>query len=401
MKNKKTLVICLIATMFLSQFQMAFASKLTNAENEREKAKENLGSVNSQINELENQRTAIKKEIDSLDSELVEVIVNMSVLEEKLTTKEDELAGVQEDLVKAKEAEKAQYEAMKKRIQFMYERGDTAFITSILESQSITDLLNQVEYYNEVYDYDRSLLIDYQTTKLQVQQLEKQVEAEIAEMKEIHESYQQEKINYENTIAERKVQVQNFGARLSDALSLAAKYQDTISAQDAIIKAEKDRIEAEARARAAAEAQARATASSNGASGGSLGNISTGGGGNANPGYSTGVSGGAIVDYACTFVGNPYVWGGNDPNTGADCSGFIKYVYGHYGIGLPRTSYELRSSGQEVSYANARAGDIICYEGHVAIYMGGGQIVHARGTAFGIVTGNATYKSIITVRRVL
>ena len=129
---------------------------------------------------------------------------------------------------------------------------------------------------------------------------------------------------------------------------------------------------------------------------------STGGGGDKNPGYSTGVSGSSVVNYAMNFVGNPYVWGGKDPNTGADCSGFTSYVYAHFGINIPSYSYSQRSVGKEVSYANAQAGDLICYAGHVAIYMGNGQIVHAKGTAYGIVAyDNATYRPIITVRRVL
>lgn len=121
-----------------------------------------------------------------------------------------------------------------------------------------------------------------------------------------------------------------------------------------------------------------------------------------NPGYATNVSGSDVVAYAMTFVGNPYVWGGKDPNTGADCSGFTSYVYAHFGISIPSYSYSQRSVGKEVSYENAQPGDLICYAGHVAIYMGNGKIVHAKGTAYGIVgNDNATYRPIITVRRVL
>ncbi|MFG6384286.1 MAG: C40 family peptidase, partial [Lachnospiraceae bacterium] len=125
-------------------------------------------------------------------------------------------------------------------------------------------------------------------------------------------------------------------------------------------------------------------------------------GGDKDPGYTTGISGSEVVNFALSFVGNPYVWGGKDPNTGADCSGFTSYVYAHFGISVPSYSYSQRSVGTEVSYANARAGDLICYAGHVAIYMGNGQIVHAKGTAYGIVAyDNATYRPIITVRRLL
>lgn len=110
-------------------------------------------------------------------------------------------------------------------------------------------------------------------------------------------------------------------------------------------------------------------------------------------------SGQAVIDYACQFIGNPYVWGGTSLTNGADCSGFIQSVYQHFGISLPRTSREMRSAGYEVSYENAMPGDIICYEGHVGLYMGDGTIVNAIDEAHGIGISNAAYTYIITVRR--
>ena len=101
------------------------------------------------------------------------------------------------------------------------------------------------------------------------------------------------------------------------------------------------------------------------------------------------------------FVGNPYVWGGTSLTNGADCSGFVMSVFGHFGISLPHSSYMLRSCGRGVSYSNAKPGDLICYSGHVAIYAGGGRIVGAQSSAVGIATQTATYRTILAVRRVL
>lgn len=112
-------------------------------------------------------------------------------------------------------------------------------------------------------------------------------------------------------------------------------------------------------------------------------------------------SGQAVVDYACQFIGNPYVWGGTSLTNGADCSGFVQSVYAHFGVSLPRTSAEMRSAGREVSYSEALPGDIICYNGHVGIYMGDGQIVNAINSRKGIGILPATYKGILTVRRLL
>ena len=111
-------------------------------------------------------------------------------------------------------------------------------------------------------------------------------------------------------------------------------------------------------------------------------------------------SGSSIVDYATQFVGNPYVWGGTSLTGGADCSGFTQSVYAQFGYSLPRTSYEQQNWGTEVSYADAQPGDLICYGGHVAIYMGNGQIVHASNSQDGIkISNDATYRTILSVRR--
>lgn len=119
------------------------------------------------------------------------------------------------------------------------------------------------------------------------------------------------------------------------------------------------------------------------------------------PSYSSG-SGSSVVNYATQFVGNPYVWGGTSLTNGADCSGFVQSVYANFGVSLPRTSYEQQNAGTEVSYADAQPGDLICYGGHVAIYMGNGQIVHASNSQDGIkISNDATYRTIVSVRRLV
>lgn len=440
MKSKKLIAALLVVAMGFSQFTVAMADKKSEAEQKKKEAEASLKSKQGEINNIQEQQEQLRGEINALDAELVNVMIELSTLEEELSVKQDELEQTKADLEQAKEDEKNQYEAMKLRIRFMYEKGDDAMLTSLLESGSIADLLNRVEYVNEVYEYDRNLLTEYKETKNQVAALEQQQEEYIQALEAKQQEYQVARENFETTIAQKKNEVGNFENKLEEARALAAKYQDTINAQNTIIAQENERIERERREReererqererqeqeraAAAAAAIRASNNSGGSSGSgnssssssgnsssgsstsSSGNSSsssgTGGGGDKNPSYSTGVSGSSVVNYAMNFVGNPYVWGGKDPNTGADCSGFTSYVYAHFGISIPSYSYSQRSVGKEVSYANAQAGDLICYAGHVAIYMGNGQIVHAKGTAYGIVAyDNATYRPIITVRRVL
>lgn len=109
----------------------------------------------------------------------------------------------------------------------------------------------------------------------------------------------------------------------------------------------------------------------------------------------------AVIDFACQFIGNPYVWGGTSLTNGADCSGFVQAVYANFGISLPRTTWDMVGVGYEVSYDEALPGDIVLYDGHVGLYMGDGNIVNAMNETDGIGICSAQYAPIVTIRRVL
>lgn len=115
----------------------------------------------------------------------------------------------------------------------------------------------------------------------------------------------------------------------------------------------------------------------------------------------TGSTGADVVKFARQFVGNPYVYGGTSLTNGADCSGFVMSVYANFGVSLPHSSAADRSVGAAVNgLENAQPGDIICYSGHVGIYAGDGRIVHASTSKTGIIESSATYRSILSIRRI-
>lgn len=390
-RAKAVLALVLVVSLTIGSSQVVYA---TSAQNKKSEAEKNLNDVNKKIDNLENKKEEIEGELDTKNEELVNLMVDVGILEKEIDQNEKQLKQVKKDLKTAQKNEKKQYQAMKKRIKFMYERGDSAVISSLLESKSMADMLNRVEYFNEVYDYDRNLLDNYEKTRKQVEDLKAQVEDEKKELETAKDDLKQQQKQLETAMANLRSQQANADTQITNAKSLASEYQKTITEQNKIIQQQQ----------AAAAASGRSSGGSSGGSGGTSKPNSNASvpGGNLNPPKTTNVSGSDVVNYAMQFVGKPYVWGGKDPNTGADCSGFTSYVYAHFGISIPSFSGAQRSCGQEVSYANAQAGDLICYAGHVAIYMGGGKIVHAKGTAYGIVgNDNATYKTIITVRRLL
>ena len=390
-RAKAVLALVLVVSLTIGSSQVVYA---TSAQNKKSEAEKNLNDVNKKIDNLENKKEEIEGELDTKNEELVNLMVDVGILEKEIDQNEKQLKQVKKDLKTAQKNEKKQYQAMKKRIKFMYERGDSAVISSLLESKSMADMLNRVEYFNEVYDYDRNLLDNYEKTRKQVEDLKAQVEDEKKELETAKDDLKQQQKQLETAMANLRSQQANADTQIANAKSLASEYQKTITEQNKIIQQQQ----------AGAAASGRSSGGSSGGSGGTSKPNSNASvpGGNLNPPKTTNVSGSDVVNYAMQFVGKPYVWGGKDPNTGADCSGFTSYVYAHFGISIPSFSGAQRSCGQEVSYANAQAGDLICYAGHVAIYMGGGKIVHAKGTAYGIVgNDNATYKTIITVRRLL
>ena len=377
----------------------------------------------------------------------------------------------QKDLEKAQKAKDKQYEAMKKRIQYLYEKGgNAAWFQMMMNSENLTDLLNNAEYTQKMYEYDRQSLEKYANTITQVQQLGEKYQQEKADMESMKQEQEAEQTNLQTAIDSKRASSADCDNEIAYAQQMANEYASLIQEQQAEIeqivaekeaaeeaaRTETERIAAEQAEAEAAEAEqeeaddvqydedgniinnneennaenaddnndedntetagAAGTAESENADTSSdyeydeYGNVidnNTSADSNSSSDTSTNTStgsgsGSSVVDYATQFVGNPYVWGGTSLTNGADCSGFVQSVYSNFGVSLPRTSYEQQNAGREVSYSDAQPGDLICYGGHVAIYMGNGKIVHASNSRDGIkVSDNAAYRTILSVRRLV
>lgn len=382
------------------------------------------------VNTVERELEKVQKEIDSLDSQLYGILSQMEDLSMEIENKTLEIEETEATLLEAQQACRDQYEAMKLRIQYMYEVPQETAFSAMISSTSFSEFLNRMEYVNSVYSYDKEKQDQLKNTILEIQDLKAALEEEKVELQQKGVELEDKQIALENLIDSKSGSMENLEEELQQAREIAAreaelKRQREEAARRAAEEAAKKAAEEAARKKA--EEEARQQALANGeelppsdtsesttvetptadlpstpvvSSSSSGYNVN----GDLNPAKKTGISGSEVVGYANQFLGNPYVWGGTSLTSGCDCSGFINQVFANFGIyfGSRLTSAGFRSVGQEVSYSNMQAGDIICYPGHVGIYTGNGTIVEAQSTKTGITNYRpATCHPIITIRRVL
>ena len=398
MNFRRTCCAALAALMMVSGMT-AYATKSSEVKNQKAQNEKALKDVQSKINSLESQRSSLSSEVNSLNDSLTDTLLNIEVLESDLADKEDEIAQAQEDYEAAKETEDKQYASMKKRIQYLYEAGQTSYVEMLLTSEDVGDLINKVDYAEEVQETDRRLLEQYKAAKQAVIDLQQQLEEEKAELQEMESQLEEEKANLESVIAQKKSEIADFDSQLSSAKAKASEYQKKIKEQNAQIK------KLQAQEAAAAKAAAAGTSTSSGGTGNSSTSSSSSSTGSSSKpsGSSASVSGSgtgaAIASYGLQFVGYPYVSGGNSLTNGTDCSGFVNLIHAHFGISTPRQSGALAGAGRAVSDADKLPGDVVCYYGHVGIYIGNNQIVHASTAKTGIKVSNMYYRSISCIRR--
>ncbi len=392
----KRLLITLISLIMVLGMPLR-VSAVTSSEVKKQKAETEkaMNAANSKAEALEGEMEGIEDEINELDEQLVEVMAAVSMVEDEIHEIEEQIQIAMDDYDAAKAEEQRQYEEMKLRIKFMYEKGNYSYVQMLVEAKNLSDMVNKTDYIEKLYEYDRKMLLKYQAAKQAVADAWAALEEEQSELQASQHELEEEQAALDELLAEKKAQAEDYENQITKAKQEAAAYKAKIKQQNAQIK---QLEEEEERKRQEEEAKKNASSSSSSKKYGSAYNLDSVSVINSSGGSASGKE---VASYACQFVGNPYVPGGTSLTNGADCSGFTLAVYNHFGYSLPRSSTSQRSAGREVSYADAQPGDIICYAGHVAIYIGGGRIVHASTQATGIKYGVATYKPIICVRRIV
>lgn len=391
------------------------ATTISDLQNELKKDQSQLKNVNQQISDYKGAQADVGEEIEALDEEMVSLLTDINLIEEAIADKEEDIAQTQIEYDAAVAEKDEQYESMKIRIRFMYEKGETSYLQLFFGAKNMGDMMNKANYVEELYEYDRTLLEEYEATVQEVAALQDTLEEEKSELETSKTELKEEKAYVEEVLAQKQQEYENYNVVLAKAKQEAATYTAKIKQETAKIKQleeeERKRKEEEERKRKEEEErkkkeQEALLASQNDGDSDSeeqgkeeTSSSSSSSSSGSNSGGSG--KGQQIADYACKFIGNPYVAGGTSLTNGADCSGFVMSVYQAFGYSLPRSSYAQSAVGKGVSYSEAQPGDIIYYGGHVGIYIGNGQIVHASTERTGIKITSATYRSIITIRRIV
>ncbi|MDE5697649.1 MAG: C40 family peptidase [Lachnospiraceae bacterium] len=407
------------------------ATKTDELKQQNKEDQDRLEDIDDQVNELAEEQEGIDAEIQALSNNIAELMASISLLEEEIEVKKAQIEQAKIDLAEAQKVEQEQYEAMKIRVKAMYESGETSLLDIFFSASSMQDMLNKADYIEKMHEYDRKLLTNYKIARQNVEDLKENLEIEESELEEAQEGLKEEMDSVEEARAELEAISADYAVQISKARQQAEVYKTQIKQRNAQIKQieaeeerkrkeeeERKRKEEEERKRREEEAK-RASENNNSSDSNSSSDSNNSSDSNSSSSTTEKTAATATVDtssitaangsakgkeiaaYACGFVGNPYVAGGTSLTNGADCSGFTQSVFKAYGYSLPRNSTSQRSVGREVSYAEAEPGDIICYPGHVAIYIGNGKIVHASSAKTGIKISNALYRDILCVRRVV
>ena len=406
MKKKKlfslVLATVLTAATVLPCYGASTKEKISNAQAEQAAAQSQLDSIQSRIDELNSKKGQSEEYLSELNQQLDDLQNRLQELQDQYDAKQNELVQIQADLEDAKAKEEEQYEAMKLRIQYMYENSSgNGYMAMLFSSKSISELISRAEYIQKISDFDRDLMQEYEDTVDQVKEKETQVQEEQAAIVELQQQSSDQQEAIQELYAAAYQELRTYSAELDDAKSSESALVDEINSKadainDLIRQAKEEEIAAQKKAEEERQKQLQAASQNSTTTNGNSGNSNSSSSSNSNKGNSSSNSSsssnkgnsssssssssgsyvsGSTVSRAYSALGKPYVWGAAGPNS-FDCSGLVSFCL----TGRYSHTYSSSDFVGLTKVSNPQPGDICVRVGHVGVYIGGGQMIHAPHT---------------------
>lgn len=289
--------------------------------------------------DLKDEKEKAEQELEELQDEMSSLMAKINAAEQELVDLGQQIIAAEEELVIAEAKRDEQYETMKVRIVAMYENDTSSMLEMIFESGSIAEMLKRADNVQTIHEYDRKQLEEFVKNIETIEALKVSLEEDMAAVAKKQEKYEQDKHELDDMIADLEGEIDDLDEKIREAAEEAAR-------------------------RAQAATQNKGNSSSSNTT--YVPPVGTGGAS-------------AIINAAYSYLGVPYVWGG-ESYSGVDCSGLVKMAHKAIGVNLPHYSGSQGSGGRAVSRSEALPGDVVCYAGHVGIYLGNGKMIHAPHT---------------------
>ncbi|MDP4144244.1 MAG: NlpC/P60 family protein [Bacillota bacterium] len=382
--RKKVLSSLIALGLILSTSTAAFADPtVTDLQSQK-------SQLNDQLSQAQKSEQDIEMKIEELDNNISSLKVEMKKTDDKISQTQSKIDEVQKDIDKAEADIETEQDLYNKRMRALYMSGqDAGYLGVVLESKGLGDFISKIESVKKIAEFDNKLITDLKDKK-----------ADVTSKKQVLADEKDKLVDLQND-NNKKLDKLNSDIAAEQPLLAQAKEQVSKSQSqvDVVSKKISDQIAAEKAAQAAADATRQNT---NTTSGGTTKStyVPTRGGAVATASQQ------AVVNYACSFIGVNYVWGGESPS-GFDCSGLMQYTYAHFGISIGRDTYSQINDGRAVSASDLQPGDLVFFGSpsaphHVGMYVGGGCFVEAPRTGLQVrIASLADRSDFCAARRIL
>lgn len=394
--NKKLKIYAsILAVIFINSSVVSAAPLSKQLQIQKQRLEQEQKTYEDITKKLEDKEIAI----EHLDNKIQKALAEVEGYKSKISKTESNIEQVNKDITKAEEDLAKQQDLFNKRVRALYVNGQSSYIDVLVEAEGFSDLISRVENVRRVMKYDKEIFAEMESERELLNVKKSELDKEKQNLVAFKNNSEKKLAEIKKSADEQKKLIQDLNSEKKIYASKINTSQVAVNSTLQAINQENAKAAEAARlAREAAQSQQNNNSNNNSSSNNGS-TLSRG------PSYSGSVSGNDLVAYAQNFLGLQYVWGGTTPS-GFDCSGYMQYVYAHFGISIGRTTYDQIHNGVEVSRSELQPGDLVLFgtwsdPHHVGMYIGGNQYIHAPRTGDVIKISPLTRSDYLTARRIL